>query len=60
MLGVPDVLPQLVGNRGVDGLRLAIREPERFAIEPKVDGVRGLVAFVPDGFEREAWRFDGG
>jgi hypothetical protein len=44
-----DVLPQLVRNRGVDGLRQAIRHPERFAIEPKVAGVRGLLAFLPDG-----------
>ena len=49
MSGVPDVLPQLVGNRGVDGLWRAIRDPQRFAIEPKVDGVRGLLAFLPDG-----------
>ena len=43
-----DVLPQLVGNRGVAGLKLAIAEPDRYVIEPKVDGVRGLVAFLPD------------
>jgi bifunctional non-homologous end joining protein LigD len=46
---VLEVLPQLVGNRGVAGLKLAIAEPDRFAIEPKVDGVRGLLAFLPDG-----------
>jgi ATP-dependent DNA ligase len=28
---------------------VAIREPERFACEPKVDGVRGLVVYQPDG-----------
>jgi hypothetical protein len=46
---VLDVLPQLVGNRGLAGLKLAIAEPDRFAIEPKVDGVRGLLAFLPEG-----------
>jgi ATP-dependent DNA ligase len=44
-----DVLPQLVTNRGLDGLRLAIAEPDRFAIEPKVDGFRGLLVFLPGG-----------
>jgi hypothetical protein len=44
---VLDVLPQLVGNRGLAGLKLAIAEPDRYAIEPKVDGVRGLLAFLP-------------
>jgi bifunctional non-homologous end joining protein LigD len=46
---VLDVLPQLVSNRGLAGLKLAISEPERYAIEPKVDGVRGLIAFLPEG-----------
>jgi hypothetical protein len=46
---VLDVIPQLVGNRDLAGLKLAIAEPDRFAIEPKVDGVRGLLAFLPDG-----------
>jgi hypothetical protein len=40
--------PQLVGNRGVAGLKLAIAEPTRYAIEPKLDRVRALVAFLPD------------
>jgi ATP-dependent DNA ligase len=44
-----DVLPQLVGNRGIASLKLAVTDPMRCAIEPKVDGVRGLVAFLPDG-----------
>jgi ATP-dependent DNA ligase len=44
-----DLTPQLVGNRGQDVLRLAIAEPERYAIEPKVDGVRGLIVYRPDG-----------
>jgi hypothetical protein len=43
-----DLTPQLVGNRGPDVLRLAIAEPERYAIEPKVDGVRGLIVYRPD------------
>jgi ATP-dependent DNA ligase len=36
-----DVLPQLVGNRGLAGLKLAIVEPNRFAIEPNLAGVDG-------------------
>ena len=40
---VPTVAPQLVGNDGLKALRLAIVDPERFACEPKVDGVRGPV-----------------
>jgi Tol biopolymer transport system component len=31
---VLEVVPQLVGNRGLAGLKLAIAEPDRFAIEP--------------------------
>jgi bifunctional non-homologous end joining protein LigD len=46
---VPTVTPQLVSNQGLLVLRLAITEPERFACEPKVDGVRGLVVYQPDG-----------
>lgn len=57
------IAPQLVGNNGLDALRAAIAEPERYAIEPKVDGVRGLVAFDGDrimirnrkGHMRERW-----
>jgi ATP-dependent DNA ligase len=45
----PPVIPQLVANNGLRALRLAISEPERFACEPKVDGVRGLVVYQPDG-----------
>lgn len=44
-----EVTPQLVGNHGVAGLKLAIAEPHRYAIEPKVNGVRGLAVFLPDG-----------
>ena len=43
-----DLLPQLVGNRGERALLAAIAEPERYAIEPKVDGVRGLICYLPD------------
>jgi ATP-dependent DNA ligase len=46
---VPAVTPQLVANNGVRALRAAITEPDRFACEPKVDGVRGLVVYQPDG-----------
>jgi bifunctional non-homologous end joining protein LigD len=48
---MPIVTPQLVGNAGLRALRAAIAEPERFACEPKVDGVRGLVVYGPDGVE---------
>ncbi len=44
-----DVLPQLVANDGLRVLRAAISEPARYAIEPKIDGVRGLIVFRPDG-----------
>jgi ATP-dependent DNA ligase len=43
------VTPQLVANTGLRCLRAAIADPERFACEPKVDGVRGLVVYRPDG-----------
>ena len=43
------IAPQLVGNNGLETLRAAIAAPERYAIEPKVDGVRGLVAFEGEG-----------
>ena len=49
MSAVLDVLPQLVANDGRRGLLAAIRHPERYAIEPKIDGVRGLILFRPDG-----------
>ena len=42
---VPTVTPQLLGNVGLRALRNAAAEPQRWAIEPKVDGVRGLVVF---------------
>jgi bifunctional non-homologous end joining protein LigD len=46
---IPSVTPQLVANNGLRALRLAITDPERFACEPKVDGVRGLIVYQPDG-----------
>jgi ATP-dependent DNA ligase len=42
---LPEVVPQLVANNGLMALRAAITDPERFAVEPKVDGVRGLVVY---------------
>lgn len=44
-----EVLPQLVANDGLRAMRAAIGEPTRYAIEPKIDGVRGLIVFRPDG-----------
>ena len=38
---LPSVIPQLVANDGTWALRQAIADPDRFAYEPKVDGVRG-------------------
>jgi bifunctional non-homologous end joining protein LigD len=46
---VPAVMPELVANNGLRALHAAIADPERFACEPKVDGVRGLVIYQPDG-----------
>src|SRR4051812_31616433 len=45
---VPAVLPQLVANDGTRTLRAAVADPGRFACEPKVDGVRGLLVFDGD------------
>ena len=42
---LPSVTPQLLANDGVRALRLAIADPDRYAIEGKIDGVRGLVTF---------------
>jgi hypothetical protein len=41
----PAVIPQLLANDGARALRRAIADPDRYACEPKVDGVRGLVCF---------------
>src|SRR5207249_4861522 len=48
---LPSVIPQLVAHNGVQALRAAIADPLRYACEPKVDGVRGLVVYGPDGLE---------
>jgi ATP-dependent DNA ligase len=45
---VPTVVPQLVANDGARALRQAIADPDRFACEPNVDGVRGLVVYQPE------------
>jgi bifunctional non-homologous end joining protein LigD len=45
---LPAVIPHLVANDGAKALRQAIADPERFACEPKVDGVRGLVVYQPE------------
>jgi bifunctional non-homologous end joining protein LigD len=45
---LPAVVPQLVANDGTRALRQAIADPDRFACEPKVDGVRGLVIYQPE------------
>jgi len=44
---VPTITPQLPGNRGLAALGDAARDAARWAIEPKVDGVRGLVVYQP-------------
>ena len=46
---VPPLQPQLVAGNAVQALRRAIVEPERFACEPKVDGIRALIVWQPDG-----------
>jgi ATP-dependent DNA ligase len=45
---LPPILPQLVANDGPRALRQAILDPDRFACEPKVDRVRGLVIYGPE------------
>jgi hypothetical protein len=42
---LPAIVPQLVANNGTAALRAAIADPLRYGCEPKVDGVRGLVAY---------------
>jgi bifunctional non-homologous end joining protein LigD len=44
-----DLSPQLVANDGVRAMQRAIADPDAYAIEPKVDGVRGLLVFREDG-----------
>jgi bifunctional non-homologous end joining protein LigD len=43
-----DLLPQLLANDGVKATQRAIADPAAYAIEPKVDGVRGLLIFGED------------
>ena len=45
---IPAVVPQLVANDGTRALRHAIADPERFACEPKVHRVRGLLVYQPE------------
>jgi bifunctional non-homologous end joining protein LigD len=46
---LPSVTPQLLADNGLRALRLAIAEPRRYAVEGKVDGVRGLITFDEGG-----------
>jgi hypothetical protein len=49
------LLPQLVANDGLRTLRAAIADPNRWAIEPKVDGVRGLlISYRSSGMGRSS------
>lgn len=48
---VPAVIQQLVANDAARALRRAIADPDRYACEPKVDGVRGLVVFDDGALE---------
>jgi bifunctional non-homologous end joining protein LigD len=45
---LPAVVPQLLANDAPRALRKAIADPDRYACEPKVDGVRGLVVYGPE------------
>lgn len=45
---IPPVTPHLVANNGLAALRAAIADPDRYVVEPKVDGVRGLVVYRDD------------
>src|SRR5207244_6665845 len=45
---VPVVLPHLVANDGIRALQAAIFDPDAWAVEPKVDGVRLLLTFQSD------------
>ncbi len=40
------------GNAGVQALKRAIEEPDRYVLEVKVDAFRGLVVIVEDGTVR--------
>ena len=43
------VTPQLVAHPKLGVLADVANESGRWAIEPKVDGIRGLLVYVPDG-----------
>lgn len=51
MATTPVVIPQLVSNAGLRALRAAIAEPDRYACEEKIDGVRGFVVYGRGGLE---------
>jgi ATP-dependent DNA ligase len=44
----PDLTPQLIANDGVKAMQRGIADPDAYAIEPKVDGVRGLLVVRED------------
>jgi hypothetical protein len=46
---IPRVKPQLVANIGLRALDAAIADPDRWAIERKVDGVRSLIVYQRSG-----------
>ena len=48
---LPTFAPQLVAADGAGALRAAIREPDRYALEPKMDGVGAMVTFDGDRLE---------
>ena len=48
---IPVVTPQLVGNTALRALRAAIADPGRWSVETKIDGVRALLVYGPDGIE---------
>lgn len=48
---VPELAPQLVGNDGLRAMKAAIAQPDAWVLEPKVDGVRGLLVFDSDRLE---------
>ena len=48
---VPELVPQLVANDGIRAMQSAIAEPDAWVLEPKVDGVRGLLVFDGESLE---------
>jgi hypothetical protein len=53
---IPELVPQLVRNDGIRALHAAIADPDAWAMEPKVDGVRGLLVFDGERLERATGR----